>query len=365
MAQLSQQGVRFISRFEGFNPNPYSDYGQTSIGYGSKASRAPSSHITKEQGRQLLIREVNREYAPAVTRVAREAGLNLTQNQADALISAVYNLGPGVLDRGRSLGDALRSGSGWERRAASALKQYTHAGGSVLPGLVSRRNAESELLLKRGGPSSSPAPSSPKNRAAAGSPVVDRTARVQALQRFLSGKNSDPVGLALQIRSIKDQERAAASPSRRKPRREPSRRENRRLGNYSVEAGANRAGAGLTGDMKQFLEGMTSSGRSVKVTTGTNHSKMTSTGNVSDHWSGNGVDIGSSANGFPATGGGTGDLIAAHAIKRASGKSWGDALKLAQRGGAYTFHRNGKRTQVIWKSNVGGNHFNHVHVGRG
>ena len=136
-------------------------------------------------------------------------------------------------------------------------------------------------------------------------------------------------------------------------------------GNYKVQSGANREGAPLSADMRQFLKEMTASGRSVTVTTGSNHGRMTSTGNVSDHWSGNGVDIGSSANGFPETGGGVGDLIAAHAIKRASGKSWGESLKLARQGGAFTFNKGGKRTQVIWKSNVGGNHYNHVHIGRG
>lgn len=219
--------------------------------------------------------------------------------------------------------------------------------------------------LTEGGPSSArPSSSSPSKRTEVVSPGVDNSeARVQALQQFLANKNSDPIQLALAIRQSQDVP-AVTRQSSSSDSEQGNETDRPAQGHYSVEAGANRAGAGLTADMKAFLNAMTASGRSVKVTTGTNHNRMTTTGNVSDHFSGNGVDIGSSANGFPSTGGGAGDLIAAHAIKQASGKSWAESLALARKGGAYTFNRNGKRTQVIYKSSVGGNHWNHVHIGR-
>lgn len=197
------------------------------------------------------------------------------------------------------------------------------------------------------------------------SPAVDNSAaRVQLLQSFLRNKNADPVDLALQVRQAQDvpavtRNVTESSDDGGGDDGEPAK------GTYTVAPGANRAGVGLTDDMKRFLAGMTRSGRNVTVTTGSNHNRNTTTGNVSDHWSGNGVDIGSSANGFPATGGGVGDLIAAHAIKQASGKSWKESLALARKGGAYTFNRNGKRTQVLYKTQVGGNHDDHVHIGRG
>lgn len=219
--------------------------------------------------------------------------------------------------------------------------------------------------LTEGGPSSArPSSSSPSKRTEVVSPGVDNSeARVQALQQFLANKNSDPIQLALAIRQNQDVP-AVTRQSSSSDSEQGNETDRPAQGHYSVEAGANRAGAGLTADMKAFLNAMTASGRSVKVTTGTNHNRMTTTGNVSDHWSGNGVDIGSSANGFPATGGGVGDLIAAHAIKQASGKSWAESLALARKGGAYTFNRNGKRTQVLYKTQVGGNHDDHVHIGR-
>lgn len=235
-------------------------------------------------------------------------------------------------------------------------------------GRYQQRSAEAEALMRQfGGGGSAPAGGSSggSTRTEVVTPGVDNSeARVQALQQFLANKNSDPIQLALAIRQSQDVP-AVTRQSSSSDSEQGNETDRPAQGHYSVEAGANRAGAGLTADMKAFLNAMTASGRSVKVTTGTNHNRMTTTGNVSDHFSGNGVDIGSSANGFPSTGGGTGDLIAAHAIKQASGKSWKESLALARTGGAYKFNRNGKRTQIIWKSNVGGNHFNHVHVGRG
>ncbi len=133
-------------------------------------------------------------------------------------------------------------------------------------------------------------------------------------------------------------------------------------GAWTLAPGANRPGVALTPLMRRFVDRMAGLVPGIVVTTGTNHSQFSSSGNVSDHWDGNGVDFGSVANGFPATGGGRGDLIAAAALVVA-GRSPARALAEARRGGAITVTRPGLRVQVIWKSLVGGNHFNHVHVG--
>jgi hypothetical protein len=46
-----------------------------------------------------------------------------------------------------------------------------------------------------------------------------------------------------------------------------------------------------------------------------------------------------------------------------AGKPRPEALRLARRGGAFTIHHAGLRFQIIWKSQVGGNHDDHSHVG--
>lgn len=98
------------------------------------------------------------------------------------------------------------------------------------------------------------------------------------------------------------------------------------------------------------------------VTTGSNHSPTTTSGNPSDHWTGYGADFGSVRNGFPATGGGYGDTLAEAALL-AAGEPPASARQKARAGGAYTITRGRLRLQIIWKSYTGGNHYDHLHVG--
>ena len=75
-------------------------------------------------------------------------------------------------------------------------------------------------------------------------------------------------------------------------------------------ASANRPGVKLTPEMTAVVRQV--AGRLPKrltVCTGTNHNRLTTSGSVSDHWDGNGVDLCSSANEFPPTGGGYGDTV--------------------------------------------------------
>jgi hypothetical protein len=129
------------------------------------------------------------------------------------------------------------------------------------------------------------------------------------------------------------------------------------VGRVVVGPNANRPGHPLTARIMRFI-GMMSRvfGAPLAVTTGTNHSEWTTSGAVSDHFSGNAADFGLWANHYQ------GDRIAAAALVVA-GLSPADALARARRGGLIDVVRNGLRVQVIWKTWLGGNHFNHVHVG--
>ena len=82
-------------------------------------------------------------------------------------------------------------------------------------------------------------------------------------------------------------------------------------GEFIVDPGANRPGADLAPELVGFVRRMAEFlPRPPIVTTGTNHSPTTTSGNPSDHWTGNAADFGSVRNGFPASGGGYGDEIA-------------------------------------------------------
>lgn len=136
-------------------------------------------------------------------------------------------------------------------------------------------------------------------------------------------------------------------------------------GKVTIAPGAERPGVGLKPALLDFLHELSSvSGRTVNVTTGTNHNRMTTTGNVSDHWDGHGADLGVGGDARQsAEVSRKGDLIAAHAIQVAGNMSFGKALQLARKGGVFNFQTSHGRVQILWKTLTGGNHYNHVHIG--
>jgi lysozyme len=143
---ISDSAVATIAGFEGFVAHPYKDaVGVWTIGYGHTAGVGPNTpHLTQKQAQALLRRDLERIYVPPVRKWARL----LNQQQFDALVSLVYNVGPGVLQRGHSLGDALAAGN--LRAAGDSILLYDHAGARRLPGLTRRRQAEHRLFFSGG-----------------------------------------------------------------------------------------------------------------------------------------------------------------------------------------------------------------------
>ena len=136
-------------------------------------------------------------------------------------------------------------------------------------------------------------------------------------------------------------------------------------GKVSVAAGAESNGK-LQPEITEFLELM--AGRTdepVVVTTGTNHSKFTLSGNISQHFSGDAVDLG--LGGDARTDRSVrrrGDKLAIAAL-RVCGLSYSEAGRVARSGGIHNLRWRNYSVQVIWLTLDGGNHFNHVHVGLG
>jgi len=138
----SKAGIELIAGYEAFVDHPYRDTGGVwTIGYGHTGPGVSAmGTITRASGLQLLAGDV-RDAEHAVNAL----GLHLTQSQFDAIVSFVFNCGPGTLDPSRSLGGALRRPGMAGVPAAMAL--YTRdAHGQVLLGLVRRRAAEGALF---------------------------------------------------------------------------------------------------------------------------------------------------------------------------------------------------------------------------
>jgi len=143
--KINAPGLNLIKSFEGFRAHWYNDgTGTMTIGYGCTWECKGVKSLTEPQAAARLSSSLQSRYGSCVrSRVSH----HLTENQYNALTSFVYNLGCGVLS-GNLLNDLNRGNMG---AATATMKQYTHAGGRVLAGLVRRRNAEVALFNQRSG----------------------------------------------------------------------------------------------------------------------------------------------------------------------------------------------------------------------
>lgn len=133
------------------------------------------------------------------------------------------------------------------------------------------------------------------------------------------------------------------------------RKQDEQHGKVIVLSYANRPGHPITAIAMQFFQAVAEEGnRTMTCNCGTNHSKYTTSGSVSDHYDGHAGDFGISWN--------NGDAVASAAL-RTCGWSKQAAANAASRGGLYNVSWKGHRIQVIWKTYIGGNHYNHVHLG--
>jgi lysozyme len=140
---ISDAGLRLIEGFEGFSSRPYWDSlgGVWTRGFGETEGITGGSHpITRAQGSANLRARVERYYEPSI----RALGVELNQDQWDALCSFAWNLGAGIFE-GTDIGRYLRERN-W-LAAANSMLEYDHAGGQVVLGLQRRREAERRVFL--------------------------------------------------------------------------------------------------------------------------------------------------------------------------------------------------------------------------
>ena len=133
-------------------------------------------------------------------------------------------------------------------------------------------------------------------------------------------------------------------------------------GAVQIAPGANLPGRPLAPETVAFVARVAGIyGKPLVVTTGTNHSYYTVNHTVSDHASGHAADIGMVAN-HGSNDGPVGDQIMT-ACLIAAGTDPPLAVRAGRQGGLYTLDHDGLRIQCIWKTDQGGNHHNHVHIG--
>lgn len=147
--RISETGVRLIAKFEGFRAKPYLDaVGIPTIGFGTTFypdnTRVKMSDpaITEEKAREYLktiILRFEQEIAPMVKR-------ELNQNQWDAIVSFVYNLGGNNFKNSTLLKRINENPC--DPDIAYQFSRWNKAGGKVLLGLTRRRKEEADLYFK-------------------------------------------------------------------------------------------------------------------------------------------------------------------------------------------------------------------------
>lgn len=138
--KTAQKGLELIKHFEGCELTAYKcPAGVWTIGYGHIKGVSEGMTITQEQAEQMLLDELV-EYENYINELVL---VDLSQNQFDALVSWVYNLGPSNL-RSSTLLKVLNSGD--YNGVPAQIMRWNKAGGKVLEGLTRRREAEARLF---------------------------------------------------------------------------------------------------------------------------------------------------------------------------------------------------------------------------
>lgn len=155
----SESIIEDIKRHEGFVAVPYADTVGSCIGYGCQYYLAEELWgenfvpITEEQGDELL-RYAMSAIEKALNSFLARNGIQVNQNQFDALASFTYNVGIGWTTYKNEDGTwcklkvmLLEGPSAWtEERVQEAFGAWVYANGQVLPGLVRLRAAEATLF---------------------------------------------------------------------------------------------------------------------------------------------------------------------------------------------------------------------------
>jgi len=138
--KISKEGIALIKKFEGIELQAYQDsVGVWTIGYGHTKGVKEGDNISLKKAEEMLEEELV-EYEGYINNMVE---LGLEQNQFDALVAWVYNLGPTNL-RQSTLLKVLNQGLFNE--VPYEIKRWNKAGGEVLNGLVRRREAEALLF---------------------------------------------------------------------------------------------------------------------------------------------------------------------------------------------------------------------------
>ena len=139
--KTSPKGIALIKEFEGLRLKAYKCPGGVwTIGYGHTAGVKPGMVITEAQAEEYL-----KANLIAFERYLNGLGLALNQNQFDALISFIYNVGTGNFSSSTLLRKVRANPQ--DNSIMDEFIRWVYSKGRVLPGLQRRRLAEMKLYF--------------------------------------------------------------------------------------------------------------------------------------------------------------------------------------------------------------------------
>lgn len=141
---LSDKGIDFLERHEGFSPVPYRgvDYQNETIGYGHVIQPGENYTYLSVDEADLLFRQDLQRYEKSVKDEFKD--VPLSTNQYDALVSLCYNLGVNIWPQ-INLTDDVKANASADVIEADFLR-LDHVNGEEVEGLKNRRQAEYDIF---------------------------------------------------------------------------------------------------------------------------------------------------------------------------------------------------------------------------
>ena len=140
--KISIDGINIIKTFEGLFLKSYLCPAKIwTIGWGSTKGVKKGMVITVQEAEQRLLDDI----APTENYL-NNLGIDLNQNQFDALCSFIFNLGVGNFSSSTLLKLIKKNKN--DPNIKNQFNRWVYAGGKKLPGLVKRRKIEGDLYFK-------------------------------------------------------------------------------------------------------------------------------------------------------------------------------------------------------------------------
>ncbi len=139
--KTSNKGKNLIKEAEGLRLDAYLCPAKVpTIGWGHTKGVKMGQHITLAEAEDLLVEDI----AP-IERLLNGMGINFRQEQFDALVSWIFNLGSGAF-RGSTMYKRILEDAK-DEEITDQLIRWDKASGRPLPGLMKRRVAEANLFI--------------------------------------------------------------------------------------------------------------------------------------------------------------------------------------------------------------------------